>query len=90
MALTITADRITTANPDLERIERQLDQMEADMNYLGDKNIEMAEEIRLLYNNLSIKDDNIKDLRTKISDLEAEVNWLNSELARARSGGTNE
>jgi len=90
MPLTITADSITTTNPDLEKIERQLDQMEADMDYLGDKNREMAEEIRLLHSSLLIKDDNIKDLRTTITNLQAEVSWLHSELARVQSGGTNE
>lgn len=88
--LTITADCITTtnritANPDLEKIERQLDQMETDMNYLGDKNREMAEEIRRLYSNLAIRDDKIKDLNTTISNLQAEVSWLESELVRVRS-----
>ena len=90
MPLTITADSITTTNPDLEKIERQLDQMEVDMDYLGDKNREMAEEIRLLHSSLLIKDDNIKDLRTTISNLQAEVSWLQNEVCKLQSGGTNE
>lgn len=93
--LTITADCITTtnritANPDLEKIECQLDQMEADMNYLGDKNREMAEEVRCLYSNLAIRDDKIKDLSTTISNLQAEVRWLQNEVCELQSGGTNE